>query len=169
MKETKNGPSPSDVVERFYNIADYLIDHNFIVKFLATDGDISFDQLHNDFFDENIEPYLEEGFETIVFSLLDVNRLPISDPFHLLKGGRARLINHLVLVDISELRCVNTQLFMEALDLGPVFTDRNSSGAMKDEYALALFSWHRFVEVMKCKRDDANYYILPFVYFAEAL
>lgn len=79
---------------------------------MASDGDISFDQLHNDFFDENIEPYFEEGFETIVFSLFDMNKLPISDPFHLLKGGYAKLINHLILVYISELRCVNTQLFI---------------------------------------------------------
>ena len=58
---------------------------------------------------------------------------------------------------------------MESVDLGPVFTDRNSAGAMKDDYVLALFSWHTFVEVMKCGRYAAAFYILPFVYLVEAL
>ena len=56
MMKTINGPSTSDVVDRFFQIADYLTKHNFIVKFISTDGDVSFDQLHRDFFDENIAP-----------------------------------------------------------------------------------------------------------------
>ena len=108
MMEIKNGQPFSDIVEIFYCIADYLIDYIFIVKFLSTDSDISFDQLHNDFFDENIELLLNEGFETIVYSLFNMNKLLTSDPFHLLKGDWARLINHLVLIDISKLlRYVN--------------------------------------------------------------
>ena len=162
MMKTQNGPSTSDVVDRFFQIADYLTNHNIIVKFISTYGDVSFDQLHRDFFDENIAPLLEEGFETIVFSLIDQNKLPISDPFHLLKAARARLINHLILIDIPELRCVNTQLFMESVDLGPVFTNRNSAGAMKDDYVLALFSWHTFVEVRNVEDTTPHfiYYLL---------
>lgn len=50
-----------------------------------------------------------------------------------------------------------------------MFTDRNSSGAMKDEYALSLFSWYTFTEVIRQGRYDAAYYILPFVYFEKAI
>ena len=96
--------------------------------------------MHHDFFDENITPLLEEGFETIVFSLIGQNKLPVS--FHLLKVVCALLINNLTLIDTIELLCVNTQFFMESFDLGPVFTESDSAGAMKNEYVLALFIWH---------------------------
>ena len=33
--------------------------------FITFDGDISFDQLHNDFFDENIEPFFEEDLKLL--------------------------------------------------------------------------------------------------------
>lgn len=36
------------------------------------------------------------------------------------------------MIDIENLICVNTQLFSEALQLGSVFSDKNSAGAMKD-------------------------------------
>lgn len=120
-------------------------------------------------FVKTIEPHLNEGFEIIVYSLLDTNKLPIFDLFHLLKCDGVRLIIHLVLVDISELRCVNSQLFMESVDLGPVIADHNSAGAMKNDYILAHFSRHTFAEVMKSERYEAAFYILPCVYFVEAL
>lgn len=97
--------------------------------------------------------------------MININKLPISDPFHLLKAADVPLINHLILIDVKKLEYVITQLFSESVDLSYMFTDRNSSGAMKDEYALSLFSWYTFTEVIRQGRYDAAYYILPFVYF----
>ena len=43
------------------------------------------------------------------------------------------------MIDIEESKYLNTMLFAEAVKLGPVFTDKNSSAAMKDDYALCAF------------------------------
>lgn len=169
MMESQNGPSPIDVVTKFKDISDYLTDMGFIVKYRATDGDISFDCLHSEFFEEYIEKNIDSDFLSIVDSLINVNQIPISDMLHLLKVARARLVNHLIMIDVNELRCVNTHLFAEAANLGPVFSDRNSSGAMKDHYVLSLFSWRTLVDVIIQGRFDAAYYLLPYVFMVEAI
>lgn len=44
--EAQKDPSSSDVVNKFKEIADFLTDVGFIVKYRATDGDVSFDKVH---------------------------------------------------------------------------------------------------------------------------
>lgn len=168
LMKTRNGSSPKHVVDMYPLIIKCLNDFNFKVKFQATDGDVSFDRFHKSFFKKNIEPILNKPFIEIVDSLNLIDCLLVSDPFHLLKCGRSKLIQHLVLIDPDSLRCVNTALFSEAVQLGPVFNDRSQSGAMKDNYALSLFSWYSFLKVMEKGRFDAAYYILPYLFFIEA-
>ena len=48
MMQARNSPSTSSVVQRFQYITDYLTKNTFIVKYFATDGDISFDTLHTE-------------------------------------------------------------------------------------------------------------------------
>ena len=40
---------------------------------------------------------------------------------------------------------------------------------MKDEYTIALFSWHTLTEVITKGRFDAAYYTLPYTYLSEAI
>lgn len=110
------------------------------------------------------------------------NGIPLSDPLHLLKGARAKLVNYLIMINIEHLKYVNTQLFAESVRLGPVFTDRNSAGAMKDEYAVLLFSWYCLVESLRnCRyarirclnftknKEDYTYFIFSGLCFRGAL
>lgn len=169
LMECKNGPSNANVVKAFDDIIKYLKEIGFIVKYRATDGDISFDFVHDDFFEKYIEPNLDKTFDELVKLCSSAETIPLSDLLHLLKAARAKIINHLVMIDIPELKCLNTQLFADATNLGPVFNDRNSSGAMKDDYIFQLFSWFTFVEVMRKGRYDAAFYLLPYIYVLEAV
>ena len=58
---------------------------NFIVKYHATDGIISFDKFHRTFFKETIEPILGNTFDGRVEAGNLKNYIPYSDLFHLLK------------------------------------------------------------------------------------
>lgn len=169
MMETNNGSSPKKVVDMFPSITKCLNQHNFMVKFQGTDGDISFDSTHRDFFIKHIQPIINLDFIEIVDKIHDLNSIPISDPMHLIKSSRSRLLQHLLLIDPDSCKCINTALFSEAVNLGPVFTDRSQSGSMKDSYALSIFSWYSFVNTMEKGRFDASYYILPYLFFIESI
>lgn len=170
LMKTRPGSSPAYVVDRIFQIADCINKtSNAVVKFISTDGDVSFDKFHKDFFESNISQLLDHPFEEIVDAVKDLVCMPSSDPLHLIKSARARLMQHLLLLDPDKLICVNTTLFSQAVDLGPVFNDRSKYGAMKDAYPLALYSWYSFVQVMMKGRFEAAFYILPFFFFIETI
>ena len=73
------------------------------------------------------------------------------------------------MIDIDNLICINTQLFIESTGLGPVLEDKSRAAAMKDQYALSLFSWNTLILAIENGRFDAAFFILPFVYLIEAI
>ena len=121
------------------------------------------------FFTKHVNPVLNQSFEDVIKSCSNIGTIPLSDLLHFLKAARARMVNHLIMIDPSELKCINTELFQEAVNLGPAFTDKNSSGAMKDGNIFQLFSWYTFTEVKRKGRYDAGYYILTYIYVLEAV
>lgn len=169
MMPTKNGSSPKEVVTRFFEIANYLTEIGFIVKYFSTDGDISFDSFHSDFFKKYIQNYLDQPLDEIILNIENNIFLPLSDLLHLIKSARAKLVNHLLMIDIDNLICINTQLFIESTGLGPVLEDKSRAAAMKDQYALSLFSWNTLILAIENGRFDAAFFILPFVYLIEAV
>ena len=98
MTKAKNGSSSASIVKTFNLLSKYLIKAKYIVKFRATDGDVSFDVFHKKFFDKKVDPLLENSFDKILQTLIDEIEIPISDILHLLKTTRARIINHLLLM-----------------------------------------------------------------------
>ena len=168
VTQTRNGSSPKYIIDKFQKIRQILNKHNFIVKFQATDGDVSFDQTHRTFFQDKIEPILEKPFSEIIDEINKGEYIPVSDLFHILKCARSRIIQHLLLIDPETCRCVNTALFADAVQLGPVFSDKGKPGAMKDGYALAIFSWYSFVKCLEKGRFDAAFFILPYLLLIEA-
>ena len=109
MMPASNGQPSSDVVHRF-------------------------DQANDNFFYKLIRLIIDLDFETIVLHLKSVSPIRLSHLLHLLKCARTRILNYLLMIDIEELKCINTILFAEEIKFDPVFTDKNSSAAMKDDY-----------------------------------
>lgn len=168
-KKHKTDLHQKKIVNHFFEISKILKTLNINVKYVATDGDISFDKCHQNFFDDHILPIIEDTFENIVESLSDLSEIPLSDPLHLFKNERARALLHLMMVDPDECRCLNMKLFEIAANLGPVFYDKSKAASMKDVYALLMFSWNTLVSALNSGRFDAAFFILPFVYLAEAI
>lgn len=169
IMKTRNGASPPEVVQQMHKIAKILNDMNILIKFISTDGDVSFDSFHRNFFEQKVQSNLQLSFDELVDLFKDELCMPISDPFHLLKAARSRLMQHLLLIDPSRFTCINTSLFSQAVNLGPVFSDRSKFGSMKDMYPLALFSWYSFTKVMSKGRFEAAYYMIPFLLLIESI
>ena len=136
---------------------------------MATDGDISFDKTHRDFFSEKIKPHINESFDDIVSSLLNETLIPLSDILHLIKSARARIVNHPLMIDIEKIICVNIELLNEYAKLGQVLEDKSQAAAMKDNYPLILYSWNTLICCLEKGRFEAAYYLLPFVLLIEAI
>ena len=67
---------------------------------------------------------------------------------------------------------MSTQLsYKKATGLQEEITDNSTSGRMKDDYTLNLFSWQTFIKLLAAEagRYDASYYVMPFAYMEEAI
>lgn len=154
----KSGTSSNEIVDKFSLISQKLERKGYEVKFWATDGDKAFDSIHRDWFQKVNEIFsLEITFSEIIALLKNFKRIPVSDPFHFLKNGRAHLLNHPILLDNHRMRCVNVALLEEAVQLGSVITDKSQIAAMKDTYILKLFSWDVFITLLREQRFDAAF------------
>lgn len=169
MIPTRNGSSPPEIIKRFNEIIKLLNQSGYCVKYMATDGDISFDKTHRDFFSEKIKPHINESFDDIVSSLLNETLIPLSDILHLIKSARARIVNHPLMIDIEKIICVNIELLNEYAKLGQVLEDKSQAAAMKDNYPLILYSWNTLICCLEKGRFEAAYYLLPFVLLIEAI
>ena len=168
---TTNGSSNQKIVGLSKYITN-IIEKNgrFVIDFIATDGDKGFDSAHRNFF-SFIEPILNsnETFIKKIEKMLGYIHIPVNDGLHLLKNGRSHLLNHPMMIDPDTMRCVNMELFQEATNLNKELNDRSSIASMKDYYALSLFSWETFYNLILHKRFDGAFYVLPFVYFLQTI
>lgn len=165
-----SGTSSSEIVDKFTVISQKFERKGYEVKFWATDGDKAFDTIHKEWFKKVHEVFsMNISFGEKITLLKDYKRIPVSDPFHLLKNGRTHLLNHPILLDKHKMRCVNVALLQEAVKLGAVIADKSTIGAMKDSYILKLFSWDAFVKLLRAQRFDGAFYIAPFMFLLHVL
>ena len=167
---TNNGTSSKEIVEKCEIIINLIeSEKKFVIDFVATDGDGAFDYRHVNFFNI-IEPILNENlsFEEKLMKIKDFIHIPVNDPLHLYKNGRSHLLNHILLVDPDSFKCVNLELFQKATQITNAINDRSSIAAMKDSYALEIFSWDSLVKLLNNNRFDAAFYILPFCFMIQA-
>ena len=161
------GSSPKTIKELFDSISIELNNLDITTKFRATDGDVSFDKIHDEWYREHIEKF--GTFEEVLDHIITLDNIPISDFLHLLKCSRSHILNHLVMLVPDLLICLNIELMKENTDLDEALDDLSTSGRMKDAYPLAIFSWNTFIELINAGRYDACYYILPFIYMGTAI
>jgi hypothetical protein len=66
--------------------------------------------------------------------------VPISDPLHIAKNFRSRLIKYVIMIPTANgVRPVNLNLMKSILGMTPALTDLFRSGKMRDIYPLWVF------------------------------
>lgn len=104
----------NDIVKlkKFKDISKQLVSLGHMVKFIATDGDKTFNVQHENWFLKVEKVFsMDCPFNEKINLLKDETEIPISDPFHLLKNARCHLLNHSILLDSKTMRWVNMALF----------------------------------------------------------
>ena len=139
----------------------------------ATDGDPGVSAQHEKFYKEHVE-----GKDRCFMKLVtDVHSwlskkanhyIPTSDPLHVLKNIRAKLIAHPIKLypgsnetDINELRAI--------LSLGAVLNDESQIGKMRDGYVTKLFTFENVIKLLARGSYVNGFLLLPFACWTSVL
>jgi hypothetical protein len=137
--KTGNG---SDVQGAFDQIVTDAKTH-IPVPVISSDGDPSYNFRHDDFFIWWVEIYRRNGrnLDEVLNAMHDAQlTAPISDPLHLAKNSRSRLLKYVLMIPTTNgVRPVNLNLMKSILGMTPARTDVSRFGKMRDIYPLSVF------------------------------
>ena len=132
----------------------------------STDGDPGLSQEHTEFYEEHVRGK-SSNFLTLVTGVHDwlcQNHgawVPISDPLHVFKNMRSRLLCHpIVLLPSCPATCIEE--IQAALQLGNALDDTSQTGKMRDCYVMRLFTFQNVIKLMKKGQIVAGYLLFPF-------
>ena len=159
---SSQGKATEKTVELLDEISSRLRDVNFDVIAYAMDGDTTYSKLHRNFYAQysgvivNDPKFMFANFSTIP------RKMVISDPLHLLKRARYRLLGAQVHVGITGTSpLINISVLKKLLSLpSKVFLDQKFT-KMHDDLAISMFSLTSLVELFEKKMEYVPYF-LPF-------
>ena len=136
------------------------------IWFKATDGDPGLSNEHTEFYVRNI------AGKTSCFQSLTANLntwicaeedawIPISDPLHVLKNLRAKLIKHPIVLFPSSPPTSFEQM-RTILKLGAALDDFSQIGKMRDGYVLSLFTFDNVVKLLEAGQYVSGVFLFPF-------
>lgn len=132
----------------------------------ATDGDPGVSKEHSSFYSEFILGR-SCNFLTLmrsIYAALSKKKdlwIPISDPLHVFKNMRARLLSHNIKLYPGG-PCTNIESLRTALALGPALNDESQLGKMRDGYVLALFTFDNVATLLKKGHYVHACFLFPF-------
>ena len=143
--------------------------NKFTVNFISTDSDHSTDSMHTNFFKKHILPKgskfdIEEAARQWTFKEV----IPITDFLHAMKLGRSHVLNHNMKLHASR-SVINISRIKEVLNIGNALSDTSHWAKMSDAFAIALFQFTSFFEILKKIGGDEACYMAPFTFLNEAI
>jgi hypothetical protein len=154
------------VLGRRDQLCQILRENQFVVTFVATDGDTGVNPLHRSAFNRYATFDVNARLGDIVASLTEDGLLicwPTPDLLHLMKNARGRIASG-VLAFNSSSAPISGDFMNEKLGLARLWTAHAPLDLLKDELALRAFSLDHLVALLG---NDGNlgaaYFLLPFV------
>ena len=164
---SSQGKATEKTVELLYDIDARLQDVNLAVIGYGMDGDTAYAKLHNNFYNVSLRHIKDDP---LFANFSDVTgKLIISDPLHLLKRARYRLLAtniHIGLTEASE--WIDIDVLRSILSLPSKTFSNQKFTKMHDDLAVSLFSMGSLAEIYKGKVEYAAYF-LPFCLLNAAL
>ena len=117
---------------------------------------------------EHLNSNLEEILH-LAWHYIQYEPWPVSDLIHLFKCARAHCLGHLICIDPYHFICINMDLMREATGLITNLRDKSTQARMNDQYALELFSYEAYINLLAKGRYEAAFYILPFMALNECI
>ena len=157
---TTQGKATERTIDLLEQIRLELMAANFSVIGYAMDGDSTYAKLHRQFYSE-YSPSVRQDSDFANFSGIS-SLLVISDPLHILKRARYRLLGsvvHLGITNSSEI--VDVNVLRELLSLPSMTFSNQPFTKMHDDLAVSLFSLSSLFELYEKKKEYVAYF-LPF-------
>ena len=161
IEPSTQGKATGHEIDRLDEIAQLLEQHGLHVEGVAFDGDSTYSRLHRSFFDSYANKVaMDTEFKN--FSMIE-ERSVISDPLHLLKRARYRLLSSLVHSDFENTTegQVDIDRLKEQLDLPSVVFSVEKYTKMHDSVAVKLFSMESLVSLFEMRNFTSLSYFLP--------
>ena len=161
------GKATERTVELLVEIAHQLRDLGFEVLSYAMDGDTSYSKLHKAFYSQ----YLDVIGQNPMFTNFSQpwGTMMISDPLHVLKRARYRLLGSRVHMGLTEdSHVIDTNTLRSLLSLPSKTFWNHTFTKMHDDLAVSLFSLTSLIDLSE-KRIEYTPYFLPFCLLNAAL
>lgn len=167
--EQENGMMNKEINSQIIEIREDCQRHNIKIRFIYTDGNKHYDTEHTKAFDR-YKAYLDStSLEDLANCMNEYNLMPASDPLHLLKVARGRLLKGTISMDLTQDTLISVSSIEETLNLGNSLNDRSSIGQMRDCYPLERFAIQNMINLGESGKINEAKYLLPFTMFTEAL
>lgn len=158
-----NGNAGPDVLERITFLKASLRRKKFLVRFVATDGDRGYDNMHLTMFSKWKDLYYRHGLDKVIESISDEDdHLIVSDLLHLLKNARSKLLNSKVSVFGDGSAVFDAADVEKCLKLGAALNDYTSKGRMRDIYVLEIFTLRNVIKLFRKGEVAIAFYLLPY-------
>lgn len=163
------GKATSHEIDRLSELTDMLEESGLHVEGLAFDGDSTYAKLHRGFF-QSYYNNLSSDTSFRNYSLI-TGRSIVSDPLHLLKRGRYRLLSCRVHAGFENTTdsLISVDALSEQLHLPSVVFSDEKFTKMHDKLATRLFSLETLVSLMERRNITSLTYFLPLCLLTVAL
>lgn len=161
VEPSTQGKATGHEIDRLDEIARRLEENGLPVEGLAFDGDSTYSQLHRTFFD-SYSNVVAMNTEFRNFSMIE-GRSIVSDPLHLLKRGRYRLLSSIVHSNFENTSDSQIEInrLERQLDLPSVVFSSEKYTKMHDSVAVQLFSMDTLVRLFEARDYTSLSYFLP--------
>ena len=164
-----SGTAGPTVLQRLHEVSAILGSKGVIVRAIATDGDSSYQSMHEAMFNSWITVFYKNGLDAAVDCVAAYPTPVISDFLHLMKNARSRILNNRVTMCPSWIGSFTAEELNSRLNLGLALTDYTAKGRMRDIYPLEIFNLEHFHTLYDTGDLHMAFYILPYCLWVHAV
>lgn len=167
IKKQQNGNFNASVMAQSQFIVEKCQMYGIKPVFLSTDGDRFLQSMHDDFFKRHVEPRCHDFLSLIEDIYTSITKtsliMPVSDPLHLAKNLRGKILNHKVFIVYDNQLVFTSAVDLEqVLELGMSLQDRSQIGRMRDYYVVSLFTLENVSKLLKNGNLHGALLLLPY-------
>lgn len=161
IEPSTQGKATGSQIDRLNELALLLTEYGFPVQGFAFDGDTTYARLHGLFFNA-YNKKISQSTDFNNFSVIE-DRSIVSDPLHLIKRARYRLLSCFVHGDFENVTTslISVDLLKKELDLPSVVFSDASYTKMQDDLAVRLFSLKTIAYLFEMRNYSVLSYFLP--------
>ena len=167
VEASTTGKASSHELSNLFSLKHALQKFNLTVDGFAFDGDSAYLKMHEEFFNT----YSAVARGDTFFRYEDVETpMAISDPLHLLKRARYRLVSKCIDAGMSgSEQLLNLEAMKEMFDVPNTVFDNSQYTKMHDDLPLKMFSLRNLMKLVDANLSSETAYLLPVVLLNTAL